>query len=158
VDKNGFWYLNGKRIFLRGTNYISSHWLSEMTKARFLKDLKMMKEANINIVRVHAHIEPEIFYQLADEIGIMIWQDFALQWGYSDDEEFRTEAVKQAKENLRINKVRYEQQVATSTDVIDAQTLLLRTEVNLAVAKIDYLSALAALERAVGSSITEVTK
>jgi len=68
------------------------------------------------------------------------------------------DAVKQAKENLRINKVRYEQQVATSTDVIDAQTLLLRTEVNLAVAKIDYLSALAALERAVGSSITEVTK
>jgi len=98
VDKNGFWYLNGKRIFLRGTNYISSCWLAEMTKKRFLKDLQMMKEANINIIRVHAHIEPEMFYQLADEMGIMVWQDFALQWGYSDDKEFRAEAVKQARE------------------------------------------------------------
>ncbi len=65
------------------------------------------------------------------------------------------DAVKQAEENLRINNVRYSEQVATSTDVIDAQTLLLRTQVNLTVAKIDYLSALAGLERAVGKPIAE---
>ncbi len=65
------------------------------------------------------------------------------------------EAVHQAKENLRINNERYKEQVATSTDVIDAQTLLLRTEVNLTVARIDYLSALARLEKAVGKSLAE---
>ncbi len=65
------------------------------------------------------------------------------------------DAVTQAKENLRINNVRYQEQVATSTDVIDAQTLLLKTQVNLTVARIDYLSALARLEKAVGKPITE---
>ncbi len=65
------------------------------------------------------------------------------------------DAVEQAKENLRINQLRYKEQVATSTDVIDAQTLLLKTEINLTVAKIDYLKALSALEKAVGKTLTE---
>ncbi len=65
------------------------------------------------------------------------------------------DAVEQAKENMRINTLRYQEQVATSTDVIDAQMLLLRTEVNLTLAKIDCLNALAGLEKAVGQSITE---
>jgi len=65
------------------------------------------------------------------------------------------DSVKQARENKRINALRYKEQVATSTDVIDAQTLLLRTEVNLTVARIDYLKALAGLEKAIGQSLTE---
>ncbi|RTZ92384.1 MAG: hypothetical protein DSY91_03690 [Deltaproteobacteria bacterium] len=65
------------------------------------------------------------------------------------------DSVEQAKENLRINNLRYKEQVATSTDVIDAQTLLLRTEVNLTIAKIDYLKALAALEKAIGKPLKE---
>ncbi|MCD4804350.1 MAG: TolC family protein, partial [Desulfobacterales bacterium] len=36
-------------------------------------------------------------------------------------------AIEQAKENFRINKERYKEQIATSTDVLDAQTLLSRT-------------------------------
>jgi len=65
------------------------------------------------------------------------------------------DSVEPAKENLRINNLRYQEQVATSTDVIDAQTLLLRTEVNLTIAKIDYLKALAALEKAIGKPLKE---
>ncbi len=65
------------------------------------------------------------------------------------------DSVEQARENLRINKLRYQEQVATSTDVIDAQTLLLRTEINLTIAKIDYLKALAALEKAIGKPLKE---
>jgi len=65
------------------------------------------------------------------------------------------DSVKQARENMRINTLRYKEQVATSTDVIDAQTLLLRTEVNLTVARIDYLKALAGLEKAIGQSLPE---
>ena len=65
------------------------------------------------------------------------------------------DSVKQARENKRINTLRYKEQVATSTDVIDAQTLLLKTEVNLTIARIDYLKALAGLEKAIGQSLTE---
>ncbi len=39
-------------------------------------------------------------------------------------------AIEQAEENLRMNEERYREQVATSTDVLDAQTLLSRTKTN----------------------------
>lgn len=90
------WELNGQRIFLRGTNYISSQWLSEMTWDKYALDLKLMQQANINSIRVHAHIEDERFYKLCDEMGLFVWQDFPLQWGYSDASYFITEATRQA--------------------------------------------------------------
>jgi beta-mannosidase len=90
------WELNGRRIFLRGTNYIASQWLSEMTKAKYAIDLKLMQQANINSIRVHAHIEAEKFYHLCDEMGLLVWQDFPLQWGYTDAPDFIVEATRQA--------------------------------------------------------------
>ncbi len=90
------WELNGRRTFLRGTNYISSQWLSEMTPTKYQRDLKLMQAANINAIRVHAHIESQEFYRLCDELGILVWQDFPLQWGYSDTAEFIAEATSQA--------------------------------------------------------------
>ena len=41
--------------------------------------------ANLNSLRVHAHLERPEFYDVADELGVMIWQDFPLQWGYTDE-------------------------------------------------------------------------
>lgn len=96
------WTINGKRFFLRGTNYIATQWLSEMTPARFEQDIALMKGANVNIVRIHAHITAEDFYRLCDEQGLLIWQDFPLQWGYADDDEFHRNAVRQAKEMVDI--------------------------------------------------------
>ncbi|MBU0498471.1 MAG: beta galactosidase jelly roll domain-containing protein [Gammaproteobacteria bacterium] len=95
-DKDsGEWRLNGKRLFLRGTNYIPTHWLSEMSPRRYAADLAMMRRANINIVRVHAHIGAASLYDEADKAGILIWQDFPLQWGYQDSEEFIQAAERQ---------------------------------------------------------------
>lgn len=96
------WLINGKRMFLRGTNYIATQWLSEMTPERFGHDIALMKDANINIVRVHAHITGEHFYRLCDEAGVLIWQDFPLQWGYADDKAFHDNAIRQAKEMVAI--------------------------------------------------------
>jgi beta-mannosidase len=90
------WRLNGKRLFLRGTNYISTQWLSEMTAEKYNFDLSLMKRANINAIRVHAHVEAQDFYHACDEAGVLVWQDFPLQWGYSDSSEFQQEAVRQA--------------------------------------------------------------
>ncbi len=91
------WKLNGRRIFLRGTNYIASQWLSEMTPEKYQVDLELMKKANINAVRVHAHVSGQAFYDLSDRAGLLLWQDFPLQWGYTEDPEFEAEAVTQAK-------------------------------------------------------------
>ena len=96
------WKLNNERIFIRGTNYIGSQWLSEMTAEKSGFDLALMKQANINAVRVHAHITHPNFYDLCDRRGMLIWQDFPLQWGYREDPEFIQQAASQGKDMIRL--------------------------------------------------------
>ena len=59
-------------------------------------------------------------------------------------------AIEQAKENVRINEERYKEQVATSTDVLTAQTLLFRTMNNYYRALYDFQIAKASLYREMG--------
>ena len=59
-------------------------------------------------------------------------------------------AVKQAKENLRMNTVRYKNQISTATDVLDAQTLLTDTQTKYYQAVYHYNIWLAGLARSVG--------
>jgi beta-mannosidase len=88
--------LNGQRIYARGSNYIATQWLSQADRAFYEKDLKLVVGANLNSLRVHAHLERPEFYDAADELGVMIWQDFPLQWGYTDEPRFHEEAKRQA--------------------------------------------------------------
>ena len=97
-NSNKVRFLNGKPLFIKGTNYISSQYVTEMNETKFRKDLELMKKAHINAIRVHAHIEPELFYQLCDEMGFLVWQDYNLQWGYIETPSFQDEAEKQALE------------------------------------------------------------
>lgn len=59
-------------------------------------------------------------------------------------------AVEQAQENLRINQERYKEQVATSTEVIDAQTLSIKTQNNYYNALSIFNVSRAELDRAMG--------
>ena len=62
-------------------------------------------------------------------------------------------AVQQAKENFRINEERYKEQVATSTDVLDAQTLLTQTQTNYFNALSVFNVSKAGLNRAMGVAV-----
>jgi outer membrane protein TolC len=64
-------------------------------------------------------------------------------------------AIVQAQENFRINQERFKEQVATSTDVLDAQTLLSRTRTNYYNALYDFKISKAALYRAMGLEVLE---
>lgn len=100
-DANYVWFFNEKRLFIRGTNYIGSPWLGNMTAALYRSDLKMMLQANINAVRIHGHIAGQPLYDLADELGLLLWQDMPLQWGYDDSPAFAKEAARQAGDMLQ---------------------------------------------------------
>ncbi|WP_419659839.1 TolC family protein [Desulfosarcina variabilis] len=65
-------------------------------------------------------------------------------------------ALVQAQENLRIVNLRYTQQMATSTDVLDATTRLTQAKTNYFVAGYGCHSAMAELERAVGRRLEPV--
>lgn len=89
-------YINDRPYFIRGTNYIASQWLGVMSAADYRRDLMLMQKANINGIRVHAHVAGQAFYELADTMGFLVWQDFPLQWGYQDNAPFAKEAARQA--------------------------------------------------------------
>ena len=91
-------YINDLPYFIRGTNYIASQWLGEVTREDYANDLTLMQEANINGIRVHGHVAGQAFYELADEYGFVVWQDFPLQWGYENSLATAVEAARQATE------------------------------------------------------------
>jgi len=62
-------------------------------------------------------------------------------------------AISQAEENLRINKIRFEEGVGKSTDVLDAIALLSLAETNYYRAKYEYLRAKAGLLYSLGKDI-----
>jgi beta-mannosidase len=95
-------YLNGERFFPRGSNYISSIWLSETDSEWFVRDGNLIRDGNLNFIRLPAHVEPPEFYETMDKIGILVWQDFPLQWGYSDAPAFIDEAQRQLSEMINM--------------------------------------------------------
>ncbi|MGD9081777.1 MAG: TolC family protein [Desulfobacterales bacterium] len=64
-------------------------------------------------------------------------------------------AIEQAKENFRINQERFKEQVATTTEVLDAQTLLSDTLTNYFNALYDFKISKATLYRSMGQEVME---
>lgn len=72
--------------------------------------------------------------------------------------EVTKDAVQQAEENLRINRVKYEEGAGTATDVLDAVTLLTVAETNNYKSVYDLRRAEAAVLYAIGTDLSEVYK
>ncbi len=85
IDKKFGLYINGKRFYARGTNYLSAQFLSLSDQKLYDQDIKYMLNANINMVRLFSHLENDYFYQCCNREGILIWQDLPFQWGYAED-------------------------------------------------------------------------
>ena len=82
------YFINGRRIFLRGVNYIPTNWMAYADEALYRRDIELMKQANINHIGIHAHCQKPLLYDISDEEGMMIIQDYSLQWAYYSDEPF----------------------------------------------------------------------
>lgn len=85
-------YLNGKRIYIRGTNYYYNLFQSEVHRADYERDMALIKSMNVNMVRLHCNFSNPEFYDLADELGILVWQDFLEAW-YPEDTAFSVKAA-----------------------------------------------------------------
>jgi beta-mannosidase len=76
-------YLNGVRLLIKGNNYPPTDTrIATTTAERTRHDLEMARNCHMNFLRVHAHIAHPTLYEAADELGIMLWQDFPMQWTY----------------------------------------------------------------------------
>ena len=71
--------INGKRVFIKGVNMTPLDLMYGcVDEKRYEKLLTLAKNANVNLIRVWGGgiIEKEIFYDLCDRYGIMVWQEF----------------------------------------------------------------------------------
>lgn len=78
-DKSRQFYINGKPIFLHGTNWIPEAMLRK-TEERTYAQLRYTRQAGINFMRFWAGgiVESDTFYDLCDELGIMLSMEFWL--------------------------------------------------------------------------------
>jgi beta-glucuronidase len=97
-------YLNGKKIFLKG---ICTHEESvvngkAMTEEEIRENFKLAKEMNCNYMRLAHYPHTEKAARLADEMGIMLWEEIPVYWAidfnneetYRDAENQLTELIK----------------------------------------------------------------
>ncbi len=70
-------YVNGKRIQLTGGAWVPDMMLNR-DSLRFDDELKLCKNANINLVRIWGGgiTPPDAFFDAADRYGLLIWSDF----------------------------------------------------------------------------------
>jgi beta-mannosidase len=79
IGNNFYFQLNGKPLFIKGSNYIpADNILTDVTEERYQKVIKATTDANMNMLRVWggAIYENDLFYDLCDQNGILVWQDF----------------------------------------------------------------------------------
>ena len=71
--------VNGQPVFARGANWIPADALhGRITRDAVRNLLQSAVDANMNMIRVWGggRYEPDWFYDLCDEMGLMVWQDF----------------------------------------------------------------------------------
>jgi beta-mannosidase len=71
--------LNGVPIFARGADWIpADSFIGAIKDERYEELLLAAKEANMNMLRVWGGgiYEHDIFYDLCDSLGLLVWQDF----------------------------------------------------------------------------------
>lgn len=96
--------VNGERVLVRGANWIPDHaFLTEIDRDRYALRVADALEANINLLRVWGGgiYESDDLYDLADEHGLLMWQDFLFACAaYSEDDPLRSEIEAEARENV----------------------------------------------------------
>lgn len=96
--------VNGEPVLVRGINWIPDHaFLTKVTRDRYERAISDALEGNINLFRVWGGgiYENDELYDLADEAGILLWQDFLFACAaYSEDDEMRAEVEAEARENV----------------------------------------------------------
>jgi beta-mannosidase len=102
--KSFYFEVNGLPVFAKGANYIPSDiFPSRVTDSHYEEIINAAVNANMNMLRVWGGgiYENDIFYDLCDRNGIMVWQDFAFAiYQMPDYPEFYESIKKELKDNI----------------------------------------------------------
>ena len=107
-DKDGksfYFVVNGQPMFAKGSNFIPSDaLLPNVSTERYRQLMQDVKDAHHNMIRVWAGgiYEDDRFYEAADEMGILVWQDFIFACTtYPSDPNFLCRVKEEAEYNIK---------------------------------------------------------
>ncbi|MGY4645590.1 glycoside hydrolase family 2 protein [Cellulomonas sp. URHB0016] len=96
--------VNGRPIFVKGANWIpDDHLLTRITRERLAHRIDQAVDAHLNLLRVWGGgiYESEDFYELCDERGVLVWQDFLLACAaYPEEQPLWDELEAEAREHV----------------------------------------------------------
>ncbi len=96
--------VNGEAVWVRGANWIPDDaFVTRVDRARLSRRLDQAEFANMNLLRIWGggYYESDDFYELCDERGIMVWQDFLFACAaYAEEEPLWSEVEAEARDNI----------------------------------------------------------
>ena len=108
IGTSFYFKVNGKSIFIKGANYIPQDmFLPSVSDSQYRALLTASKDAGLNMLRVWGGgiYENDIFYNLCDSLGLLVWQDFMFAGSmYPGDDKFLNNIGEEAHQNInRLN-------------------------------------------------------
>jgi beta-mannosidase len=100
IGQSFYFELNGKPVYAKGANLIPMHsFQDKVSNGNYEKLLTDVQKSNMNMLRVWGGgiYENDIFYDLCDEKGILVWQDFMFACAmYPGDKAFLENVAEEA--------------------------------------------------------------
>jgi beta-mannosidase len=97
--------INGVPVFAKGANWIpADSFPNRITKDKYRELVRSARDANMNMLRVWGGgiYESDEFYDLCDEMGILVWQDFMFGCSmYPGDQQFLNNVRQEAIDNVK---------------------------------------------------------
>ncbi len=105
IGESFYFNVNDVPVYMKGSNYVPQNSLhNKVADTDYNQLLEDVVDANMNMIRVWGGgiYEDDIFYDLCDEKGILVWQDFMFACAmYPGDKEFLDNVKQEAVDNVK---------------------------------------------------------
>jgi outer membrane protein len=145
-------YGNPNPRFQPARNEFNSNWDLAVTFSWDIWNWGLTQSQVSQAVQTEVQLETNL-EQLKENIQLEVYANYLNLIKYEAQVNVSKETLNQALENYRITCEKYNMQLATSTDLIDAETLKLQAETNLKTAEVDSRVAQVKLEKSLGRVI-----
>jgi beta-mannosidase len=104
IGKSFYFKVNGRKVFMKGANYIPPEsFMPKMTYKKYENLIETAVKSNMNMLRVWGGgvYENDAFYDLCDQKGILVWQDFMFACAlFPGDEGFVSNVKQEIKDQV----------------------------------------------------------
>lgn len=105
LGKSFYFKVNGTPVFIRGANFIPpDNFLTRPDSNSYVKLIQDAADCHMNMLRVWGGgvYENDLFYDLCDRYGILVWQDFMFACAmYPGDPAFQENVRQEARDNIK---------------------------------------------------------